>query len=233
MFSILDGETKVPNLHDGDIGNQLEGCENLEISCFEPLPIDHIFKERLSLVTDISSDQRYLRDIILAIDMGYVSDQMKRRSPGKLGYAIWLTTANRILRLYVSTELPTVNFKRIVQFTLHVYAACWFGIRAKPLFTNAPIHLFNIITAVKKLSDKQLEDETLKIIRRNAYCLYPENLLASMLVDSRPNIRFTAVKRILEARKEHEDIIRDRNMSLFTYDFNADDYYQLTKYNPV
>ena len=84
MFSIFDGETKGPNLHDGKIGNQLEGCENLDISYFELLPIDHIFKERLSLVTDISSHQRYLRDIILAIDMGYVSDQLKRRSQVKL-----------------------------------------------------------------------------------------------------------------------------------------------------
>ena len=44
----------------------------------------------------------YLRDIILAISIGILTDSSANRSPDKIGYARWLTTGNRILRVDIS-----------------------------------------------------------------------------------------------------------------------------------
>ena len=55
----------------------------------------------------LGTDQKYLYDIHQAISEGICDDRLSRRSPGKIGHARWLTTANRILRLYVSSEDPS------------------------------------------------------------------------------------------------------------------------------
>ena len=81
-------------IYSGEIGKQLDNCENTDIILFEPIAISEGFETQLQELTDISSDQRYLRDIILGISDGYIHDRLKTRSPGKLGYARWLTTAN-------------------------------------------------------------------------------------------------------------------------------------------
>ncbi|GBM14185.1 hypothetical protein AVEN_61002-1 [Araneus ventricosus] len=50
---------------------------------------------------DLSKDQKYLSDISYAVLTG--SSDPSRRDPGPTSHARWLTTANRILRLYVGT----------------------------------------------------------------------------------------------------------------------------------
>ena len=51
-----------------------------------------------------STDQKYLLEIYKAASSGRVSEDLGKRSSGRLNHARWLTTANRILRLYVLTE---------------------------------------------------------------------------------------------------------------------------------
>ena len=80
---------------------------------------------------DISSDQQYLRDIILSINRNEVSPSMARRSPGKLGYARWLTMANRILRYYITFADQSENVSLLSRFVINVYARSWFSIKAR------------------------------------------------------------------------------------------------------
>jgi len=46
-----------------------------------------------------------------------------------MAHSRWLTTASRALRLYVSTEKPSSNFKLVVQYIMMVYTPMWFKIK--------------------------------------------------------------------------------------------------------
>ncbi|KAI9552227.1 hypothetical protein GHT06_022581 [Daphnia sinensis] len=101
------------------------------------LPFRHIFKEldgkttgpssyfgcivrgRVKQIPDavtnqFTGDQKYLYDICLAVQTGIIPTGLELRSPGKLSEARWLTKANRILRLYISTEKPTDKLNRYI-----------------------------------------------------------------------------------------------------------------------
>ena len=58
-------------------------------------------------MNDLSTDQQYLYEMCQAVSMGKVSEELGRRSPGALHHARWLTRANRIPRLYVSSLNPS------------------------------------------------------------------------------------------------------------------------------
>ena len=72
--------------------------------------------------------------MILAISSGTVSGSLPRRSPGKLGYASWLTTGNRILRIYISFECPSPDLVIVCRYIINVYSRNWFAIKKKNIF---------------------------------------------------------------------------------------------------
>ena len=229
IFAILDGETKGPDLHNGPIGLNLSKCEEADVAGFIPIEIDQIFKRYLENCQDLGSDQQYLRDIVLSINYGVINNSLKRRSPGKLGNARWLTTANRILRYYTSQNNPTLNLVYLVRFVIKVYARNWFAIKYQPRFTNAPKHIFNFIENIHELDCELIRDECFRTISRNSFLLHTESILIGMLSDTNPSVRIEAVKRILQARVNGEkDGIR--YFRLPKIDFNATHYYNLVLY---
>ena len=46
-----------------------------------------------------SYDQKYLYEIVKAVETGHVFEQLANLYPGKMAHSGWLTTANRIMRL--------------------------------------------------------------------------------------------------------------------------------------
>ena len=50
-----------------------------------------------------------------AVSMGKVSEKLGRRSPGALRHTRWLTRANWILRLYVSSLNPSDKLKDLLK----------------------------------------------------------------------------------------------------------------------
>ena len=60
---------------------------------------------------DLSTDQRYLRDICHCVSTGEIPSSLATRSPGQLNHSRWLTAGNRILRLYIGTTEPSDNLK--------------------------------------------------------------------------------------------------------------------------
>ena len=158
IFAILDGETKGPDLHNGQIGLNLSKCEEADVGGFIPIEIDQIFKRYLENCQDLESDQQYLRDIVLSINYGVINNSLKRHSPGNLGNARWLTTANRILRYYTSQNNPTLNLVYLVRFVIKVYPRNWFAIKYQPRFTNAPKHIFNFIENIHELDCELIRD---------------------------------------------------------------------------
>ena len=99
LFTVLDGKINGPQCFTGDIGKELKDYESKVIVQFNPIPgnlppVD---------ANILSTDQKYLYEIHTAVSTGIIPEGLASRSPGCLNHARWLTTANRLLRIYVST----------------------------------------------------------------------------------------------------------------------------------
>ena len=78
---------------------------------------------------ELSTDQKYLGQMHQVIRNGSGSDSLARRDPGNVSLARWLTIANRIMRVYVSTNEPSDELKALVEYVMKVYVPTWFDIK--------------------------------------------------------------------------------------------------------
>ncbi|KAL4084226.1 hypothetical protein QTP88_028052 [Uroleucon formosanum] len=117
LFQHLDGKTTGPNGFSDSIGKQLEICHKLPVVEFVRIESNLPY---LKNEVDLSTDQKYLFEMCLSISNGNCSIDLSRRNPGKQTHSRWLTTANRILRLYISIKSPTENLKILAEFLLKV-----------------------------------------------------------------------------------------------------------------
>lgn len=178
-------------------------------------------------ISDLSSDQQYLYDIVTAVSNGECPATLANKDPGKMCHSRWLTTGNRILRLYVSTETPTNELKVMAKYVAKVYAPSWFAIKKQAKVSFGAQHLHGIITksAFLPLNLQQVVFET---IQRNAYFAHSENMLLCMLADERPYVRELALRRILKARTVvHEGDSPIRQFIVPTLNFQAKDYFNM------
>lgn len=203
LIDELDGRTSGPRGFVGPIGKQLLKCETKDVVSFKSIPSESISIEN----SDLSTDQKYLLDIYNAVREGEVTDQLAIRSPGKMHHARWITTANRILRLYVSTTTPTENLMLIVSFIMKVYAPMWFNIKRYWQVKHGPQHIFNMINLFKQ-QDLRVQKIVFPVLQRNAFFAHPENILLSMISDSRPHIRKLGWCRIKKARTTNSNSVR-------------------------
>jgi len=215
------GKTTGPNTYAGPIGQQLLNCEQLKVGNF-----DVIESEMPDInCDDLSTDQKYLLDICNAVRGGLCSDDLANREPGKMSHARWLTTANRILRLYIATENPTEQLKHLSEFVVKVYARLWFCIKSKPSCKYGSLHVWEMIHYSRYLDDS-LKKVIDPVIQRNAYFAHPDNLLLCMIADDRPHIRELGLRRILKAKNSETDAsIRSFGMPLLN--FNSTDYFDM------
>lgn len=221
LFKFLDGDTSGPRAFSGAIGKLLIDCEKLPLHTFSAIHSANI----PSKLSDISSDQAYLLEICRAVSTGVCNTELVHRSPGKMAHSRWVTTANRILRLYISTVNPSKQLLILATFVVQVYGPMWFEIKRNSLVTNAPSNLFKAITLSRYLPEylKKIIDP---VMARNAYFAHPENILLEMLNDERPHIRQLAVCRILKARSNSASN-ELRTFMVPKINFEANDYIEL------
>lgn len=212
----LDGQTTGPVGLSGPIGKQLQNCENLPVVKFKRIDCEltNIDKK------DLSTDQRYLLSMCQAISNGNCSLDLSRKNPGKLSHARWLTTANRILRLYVSTRSPSTKLRVLTEYIIKVYGPVWFKVKSKHSCKDGAKHLFSIIKLSRYLTD-ELKAIIDPVIQRNGYFGHPENILLSMITDERREIRELGIRRIIKARKVQKGI---RVFDVPPLNFSASDY---------
>lgn len=220
LITKLDGGTKGPNTYSGPIGKRLTGCEDLPIVKFEPIPFT--CPENLpDIAHTLSSDQKYLFEFCTALSKGQISDEMAKRSPGTLAMARWTVTANRILRLYVSTNTPSNNLKQMTKYVMNSYAPILFKIKHKSSIVFGPIHLFNMIESSRTLPADMIE-VVQTCIQRNAFYAHPEHVVLAMTNDNDEDIRKMAWNRILNSRQALE--MPQRKFKVPKINFNAADY---------
>lgn len=203
----LDGGTSGPNAFSGPIGKALANCENLPVVRFVVISSDFPNIDR----KDLSTDQRYLWDICQAVINGNCSSGLFQRQPGKLSHARWITTANRIMRLYISSSEPSNQLQTLAEFVMRVYAPMWFTIKLNPYCTDGPRNLWKTINVSRYLQN-ELKTVIDPIIQRNGYFGHPEAIILSMITDDRQPIRELGLRRILRARTVRKRGIRQYNI---------------------
>lgn len=222
LIEHLDGATSGPKGFSGAIGKNLPTCDQLPIVNYKPIKsiLPDVDKKQLS------TDQKYLFDISTAVSSGECPASLASRNPGKLSHARWLTTANRILRLYVGTPDPSENLIEITTFINRVYAPMWFYIKTRPKIKDAPLNLWRTINFSRYLREdlRKIVDST---IQRNGFFAHPESLLVAMLADDRRTIRELAVRRILSIRAKKATQKKIRKFEIPKINFSANDYIDL------
>ena len=126
LFDAFDEKTTGPATFAGEIGEQFKNkVHQLQLVTFQAVSCD-IPRILSQVVNDLSTDQRYLYEMCKAVSMGKMSEELGRRSRGALHHARWLTRANQILRLYVSSLNPSDKLKDLVKIVMQLYAPGFF-----------------------------------------------------------------------------------------------------------
>ena len=219
LIEKIDGKTSGPMGFTGEVGKQLHNCELKKGTNFEPIKSEKISNAK----EDLSTDQKYLLDIYNVVRDGNCSSDILNRNPGKMAHSRWLTTANRILRLYISTEKPSFNLLTLANYVMFVYAPMWFDIKRNPHFSNGAINVFKMISRTRVLNE-EARSIVEPVIQRNAFFAHPENLLMSMVHDESGFIRELGWRRIRKARNARANENNLRTFSVPKLNFNASDY---------
>ncbi|CAG4988526.1 unnamed protein product [Parnassius apollo] len=219
----LDGKTTGPKCFSGPIGSELQKCETMPIVEFTVIPSTLPEIPR----NDLSTDQKYLYDVMNAISTGVFTSDLANIEPGPLSHSRWLTTANRILRLYATKTDPLENLMILATYVMKVYGPMWFTIKCNPSCINGAKHLWQTISLTRYLS-ADLKIVIDKVLIRNGYFGHPENILIAMLGDDREIIRELACQQILKARAENDQGLR--TFKVPPLNFDAEDYTDLIKF---
>lgn len=197
LFISLDGVMTGPHSFDGPIGKSVSNSlqqplVNFDVIVGEPITCD---KDLLS------SDQLYFFEIVNAVRTGILPENFDSRLPGRLNHARWLTLANRVLRLYISTEVPSNELKLIVTFIVKSYAVVWFDVKKNSNCWDAARHYYKMIETSRFLP-VQYRIVVQNVLKRNSYPAHIESIILAMLKDNRQAIRRLGLKRILRARED-------------------------------
>lgn len=195
----LDGTTSGPKAFSGPIGKAIQSCENLPVIKFTAIE-GNIFPE--VDFEDLSTDQKYMYKMCIAVTNVECPTNLALQTPGPVVHSRWLTTANRILRLYVATESPSSNLLVLATFVMKVYAPIWFYIKTQSSCTERARHLWRLINFSRYLPTdlRSIVDD---VIQRNVYFSHYENIILAMLTDEHNHIRKLAYRRILAAQEEN------------------------------
>ncbi|KAK4873982.1 hypothetical protein RN001_013342 [Aquatica leii] len=216
LFHHVDGDTSGPREFTGPIGKQLKKCDKLPVVQFKPSE-GNLGKVPENIVKDFSTDQNYLFEVCQVITSGHCNTPLSNRNPGKLAHSRWATTANRILRLYISSENPSLSLMKLTEFIMNVYAPIWFSIKSQPTCNYGAKHLLKFIRLSRYL-EKGLRDIVDPVIQRNGFFGHHENIILSMISDERKHRQKLGLRRILKAksvlpRKTKNDFINNPKSS--------------------
>ena len=146
-----------------------------------------------------------------------------------MSHSRWLTTANRILRLYVALDYPTEELSHLVIYVVRVFAPLWFTIKGKPSCQDGARHVFQLIRKSRYLT-QDLKNIVDPVIQRNSFFTHPENLLISMITDDRKHICELGIRRILKARHHLQSFSTGqavRQFQLPRLNFASEDYTEM------
>ena len=165
----------------------------------------------------MSTDQKLLYDRCKAVKDGRCPPALAKRKVGPVNHSRWLTTAVRILMLYMSLSSPGSDLTRMATFVLTVYSLLWFKSKLFWRATNASAILFDAMKLVKNLPQTE-QDRVCPVLARGFYWGHSEQLLLGCLGSDDGDVRSRAVARIIALRhntsKKKKEGKRKRGKSL-------------------
>lgn len=182
-------------------------------------PFPKFDDEYLKSISNKRNDQIYLYKICWGVLNGSLKDGSEvslaflRRPLGALSGARWLTTANRTMIIYVTTENPDSlpHLKTIVQFILQCYAPVFFMIKMDPNWTFGPKHFHELARRSRDLPNEArvVVDD---VLRNNSYFVHRETIVGALLFEDDLVRKQQAIDLIRKARKKraHSCILVER-----------------------
>lgn len=222
LIEELDGKSSGPAGYSGTIGKRLSDCEKQPVVQFEVIPSEIIEIDS----NELSTDQKYLLEIYRAVSSGNCSQDLSCKNPGKMSHSRWLTTASRILRLYISDEEPSSTLVDIVNYIMKVYIPVWFTIKSKPNFSNGAKHFYKMVLSIQELNERT-KIIAAKVVNRNAFFANAENILVGMISDEERHIRELGLRRILKARHSGRPNAQIRQFIVPEINLNSKTYYDI------
>ena len=132
----------------------------------------------------------------------------------------------------MSEESQTQDLKVLVNFIMKVYIPFWFKVKTEKSIKDGAKHIHYFITVTRYLA-KKYKDIIDPVIARNAYFAHPENVLLSMISDSRINVRQEAIDKIIQARINYSNNNNIRQFRVPTLNFQAEDYKDMVDMSSV
>lgn len=179
---------------------------------------------------ELSTDAKYLYQMAHAISSGEIPADFSNNKPGGIAHSRWLTKANRLLRLYVTTNNPTQNLRILANYIIKVYTPMYFNIKYYSSVVYGSTLFFKFISWTRYLQPN-LRQVVSRVIQDNAYFAHSENILLSMLFDDRMEKRNIAIKKILHYRKNLADPMQLRVYKKPLINFNCTDYTNMIDLN--
>lgn len=217
LINYVDGTTNSPSSFSGPICKQLPKCHDLPLADFIRILCAYFPNIDWEIVKDLSSDQRYLYDICMLV-MGKGDASILRKTPGPICHSRWLTTACRILRLYVSTSPNDQHYDSLLllaTFIIKVYAPIWFTVKQKPSVAMGAQHFFELVRRSRYLPIKYREKVD-NVLRTNFFSGHSESILLAMLSDD--STKSAAIELIGKIRKLKRVGIREFRCPTFRFD---------------
>ena len=197
LINELDGKTTGPSGFKGDVGKGLTGCEDLPIVAYDPIPSEDIAIDLKKV--KLSTDQFYLLRVYRAVASGHCPEDVANATPGKVVHSRWLTTACRVLRLYMASPDPSDVLRQITEYVMYVYTPTWFEIKSRESIAMGGKHVFNMVTRLRKLPE-HIQLLVRPSVQRNAYFAHSENFILSLVFDNLEETRKFGFEQIKKAR---------------------------------
>lgn len=178
------------------------------------------------LESGLSTDVKYLFRIAKAVSEGFCSVEVANMKPGLINHSRWLTKANRILRLYVTTSSPTTNLKDLATYIMKVYVPMYFNVKYYSSVIYGSILLSKFIRSTQYLPENQRKIVN-RVVQNNSYFAHCENVLLAMLFDDKKTVRESALKKILYIRDNLHDPTKLREYNKPAINFESTDYINL------
>jgi len=231
VFRNIDGTTKSPNHFSGPMGKLAEINHDMKkIVKFEYIksPVQEMTITQ-NVIEDLSTDQRLFYEHVIGVSSGDMNLRFAHRKISSLNHARWLTLSIRLLSAYIRTENPPENLTVLVKYIQEVYAPVWFLHKKSNKLKDSPgIMLFMI--KQMRLQDSKIRNICQNNLKNNAFCLLPENVLYSMLLDDDAEVRAIALNRIICIRDSSST---RRINKIMPINFDADLYWDLINiYHP-
>lgn len=179
---------------------------------------------------NLRGDQKYLYEMVRAVDSGVCSEHLASMKPGPLNLSRWLTTAARILRLYVTKPVASENLKKLAFFVMKVYAPFWFLVKSQPQAIHGSRHLFKYIQWTRNLP-ADMQETVNRSVQINGFFAHKENIVLSMITDDCKLVRKEGYEIIFKSRSRPDSEIR--KFTVPRINFNCESFKNMVDWNEV